>query len=159
MQVCEYAKYTKCTDCEHPYHNQCKKFLQIHAKYLMRNILKNKEEAFTFTPIKDTDKNDVLYSKKADLAKSAALQFALEKNKEVVPMTTSVAMDLSVNKTDEIDGDVVYLTVTNRVGDSNAIIQMIESFVDITVKNGGKVAIYIDKLCLYKFKYNQAEQK
>ena len=159
MQTCEYAKYTKCTDCEHPYHNQCKKFLQVHAKYLMRNILKYKDEAFTYIPIKDTNKNDVLYSKKADLAKSVALQFALEKNKEVVPMTASVAMDLSVNKTEEIEGDVVYLTVTKRVGDDDAIMQMIESFVDITVKNGGKVAIYVDKLCPYKFKYNKAEEK
>ena len=159
MQVCEYAKYTKCTDCEHPFHNQCKKFLQIHAKYLMRNILKNKGEAFTFTPIKDTSKYDVLYSKNADIAKSAVLQFALEKNKDVVPMTASVAMDLSVNKTDEIEGDVVYLYVTKRVGDDDAIKQMIESFVDITVKNGGKVSICIDKCCPYKFKYSKAEQK
>jgi len=159
MQTCEYAKYTKCTDCEHPYHNQCKKFLQIHAKYLMRNILKNRMEAFTYVPIKDTNKYDVLYTKNKDVAKSVALQFALEKNKEVVPMTASVAMDLSVNKTEEIEGDVVYLTVTMRVGNDDAIVQMIESFVDITVKNGGKVAIYVDKLCTYKFKYNKAEQK
>jgi len=157
MQVCRYAKVTNCEDCEYPFYNQCKKFLQIHARYLMRNVLKEKTEAFKYTPVKDAQKHDVLQTRNADKAKSIALQFALEKNVEVTPYSNSMAMDLAVNKTEEITSPVVYLHVTKSVGDDAAIIGMLESFVDITIRNGGKVAIYIDKLCTYKLKYPKAE--
>lgn len=156
MQVCRYAKWTGCEDCDHPFYNQCKKFLKIHARYLMRNVLKEKSDAFEYKDVKDVEKHNVLWSRNPDIAKSVALRFALDKNAEVTAYTSNVAMDLVVRK-EEMNAPVVYLHVTKAVGDADAIIGMIESFVDITVSNGGKVAVYIDKMCPYKLKYPKAE--
>lgn len=157
MQVCKYAKWTGCTDCDHPFYGQCKKFLQIHTRWLMRNVLKDKRDAFEYTKVKNTERYDALYSRNVNIAKSVALQFAVEKNSEVVAYSTAAAMDLVVNNTDDITAGVYYLHVTKAVGAADAIIGMIESFVDIAVRNGAKVAIYVDKTCPYQLKYTKAE--
>jgi len=122
----------------------------------MRNVLKEKSDAFEYKDVKDVEKHNVLWSRNPDIAKSVALRFALDKNAEVTAYTSNVAMDLVVRK-EEMNAPVVYLHVTKAVGDADAIIGMIESFVDITVSNGGKVAVYIDKMCPYKLKYPKAE--
>lgn len=158
MQVCKYAKWTGCSDCDHPFYAQCKKFLQVHARWLMRNVLKDKKDAFEYKKVKNIGRNDVLVSRDANLAKSAALQFALQKNAEVTAYTTAGAMDLCVNNTDEINAPVSYLVVTKATGASEAIIGMIESFCDIAVRNGGKVAVYVSKMCPYELKYPKAEE-
>lgn len=158
MQTCKYANVTGCVDCDSPFYNQCKKFRQVHARFLMKKLLKTKEDAFKYTPIKGTEKHNVLQTRKVDVAKSVALQFAIEKNSEVEPITSNVAMDMVCNHSDEITMQVVYLYVTKAVGDSSAIIGMIESFVDIATHNGGKVVICIDKGCNYNFKYKTIQQ-
>lgn len=153
MQLCKYSKQTGCTECQYTFYSQCKKFWQVHARFLLRNILREKSDAFKYTPIKNTEKHNVLCCRKMDLAKSAALQFAMEKNSEVVPYTTATALDLVVHATEEINSPVSYLYVTQATGAKDVIMSMIQSFVEIAVKNGGKVAIYIDKSCQYEFKY------
>ena len=153
MQLCKYSKQTGCTECQYTFYSQCKKFWQVHARFLLRNILREKSDAFKYTPIKNTEKHNVLCSRKMDLAKSVALQFAMEKNSEVVPYTTATVLDLVVHATEEINSPVSYLTITKATGANDVIMSMIQSFVDIAVKNGGKVAICIDKNCPYEFKY------
>ena len=155
MQPCKYAKWTKCEKCDIPFHNQCKKFLKIHAMWLMRDILKDKSEAFKYTPVKGVEFYNVVYSRKPDVAKSVALQFALQKNVEISYYTSNVAMDM-VSKKVDIEDKMVYLYVKKAAGDDDKIIGMIESFCDWVVKNnGGKVSIYIDKYCPYELKYKK----
>lgn len=156
MQPCNYVKVTKCKVCEIPFHNQCKKFLQVHARWLLRKLLKDKAEAFKFTPIKGAEYYDVVYSRLPDVAKSLALQFALQKNEEITPFTSSVAMDLITRKMD-IEAKVVYLHVKKAVGDKDTIVGMLESFCDWVVKDGGKVAIFLDECQAYNLKYKNVE--
>ena len=159
MQPCDYAKkgFIQCDLCEIPFHNQCKKFLQVHARWLARKLLKNKAEAFKFTPIKNVEYYSVVYSRKADIAKSVALQFALQKNDEIVPYTSSVAMDMVTRKM-EIDANVVYLHVKKAVGDKDSIVGMIESFCDWVEKDGGKVSVFLDDCAAYTLKYKCVEE-
>lgn len=158
MQLCKYAKQTGCTDCEYLFYSQCKRFWQIHARFLLRNILREPTDAFKYTPVKNAERHNVLVSRKMDVAKSVALQYAIEKNAEITPYTTATVLDLAVNATDEINAPVSYLTITKANGDVATIINMIESFVDIAVKNGGKVSIYLDNKCNYNFKYPKANE-
>ena len=157
-QLCQYAKQAGCTECQHLFYSQCKKFWQLHARYLLRHILREKTDAFKYTPVKNAEKHNVLYSRNKDIAKSVAMQFAIEKNAEVIPYTTNTALNLVVNAVDEINASVSYITVTKAIGESEKIINMLENFVDTAVHNGGKVAIYIDKMCPYKLKYPKADE-
>lgn len=156
MNLCKYAKVTGCTECTIPFHCQCKKFLQIHARWLMRKLLKDKNEAFKYEPVKDAEMYDVICTKNSDKAKSVALQFALQKNEEVIPFTSNVAMDLVTRKMD-IEACVVYLHVTQAVGEPKAIEGMLESFIDWVVKDGGKVAVFMDNVGGYSLKYKSLE--
>lgn len=152
MQPCNYVNVTKCEKCEIPFHNQCKKFLQVHARWLLRKLLKDKAEAFKFTPVEGVEKYNVVFSRVANVAKSAALQFALQKNEEITPFTSSVAMDMVTRKM-EIEANMVYLHVKMAVGDKDTIVGMIESFCDWVEKDGGKVAVFLDNCQAYNLKY------
>lgn len=158
MNPCKYVKVTGCTECTIPFHCQCKKFLQVHAKWLMRKLLKDKNEAFKYEPVKDAERYSVICTQNSDKAKSVALQFALQKNEEVIPFTSSVAMDMVTRKMD-IEASVVYLHVTQAVGEQKTIIGMLESFIDWVVKDGGKVAVFMDKVGSYNLKYKSLEEK
>lgn len=157
MQPCKYVGFTKCEKCEIPFHNQCKKFLQVHAKWLLNKLLKDKAEAFKFTPVKDAERYNVICSRVADVAKSIALQFALQKNEPVIPITSNVAMDMIMRKT-EIEPSVVYLHVKMAVGEVASIVGMLESFCDWVEKDGGKVAVFLDNCSAYTLKYKSAEE-
>ena len=124
----------------------------------MRNILREKSDAFKYTPVKNTEHHNVLYSRKKDIAKSVAMQFAFEKNAEVTPYTTNTALNLVVNAVEEINSPVSFITVTKAIGESEKIINMLENFIDTSVHNGGKVAVFIDPNCPYKLKYPQANE-
>ena len=51
-------------------------------------------------------------------------------------------------------------TVINRVvlGEPDKIINMLENFIDTAVHNGGKVVVFVDPSCKYKFKYPKADE-
>lgn len=124
----------------------------------MRNILREKTDAFKYTPVKDAEKHKVMWCTKKDVAKSIALQFAIEKNAEVIPYTTNTALNLIVNAVEEVNASVAFVTVTKAIGESDKIINLLENFTDTTVHNGGKVVLYIDPNCQYKFtKYPKAQ--
>lgn len=158
MQLCQYAKQAGCTECKYLFYSQCKRFWQIHARFLMRNILREKSDAFTYTPVKNAERHKVLYSRKKDVAKSVAMQFAIEKNAEVIPYTTNTALNLVVNAVEEINAPVSFITVTQAIGEPDKIINMLENFIDTAVHNGGKVAVFVDPSCKYKFKYPKADE-
>ena len=157
-QLCQYHKQAGCEECKYLFYSQCKKFWQIHARFLMRNILREKTDAFKYTPVKDAEKHKVMWCTEKDVAKSIALQFAIEKNAEVIPYTTNTALNLIVNAVEEVNASVAFVTVTKAIGESDKIINLLENFTDTTVHNGGKVVLYIDPNCQYKFtKYPKAQ--
>lgn len=154
-QLCQYAKQAGCKECQFLFYSQCKKFWQVHARFLMRNILRERTEAFKYTPVKNTEKHKVICSKKKDVAKSIAMQFAIEKNAEVIPFTTNTALNLIVNAVEEVNSPVVFLTASKAIGEDEKIVNLLENFIDTTVHNGGKVVVY-NQYERYKFpKYHE----
>lgn len=136
LQPCIYAIKLNCKCCDVAYFKACKKFLKAHYAFLSRNLHK-------FTYHKINLKSNVVWSRDENLAKSAALQYAIKCNSEVKVLTLSQVISLTVSNTD-VEGKVYFIEYRTKMsGEVDKLTGVLSSFVDKATFNGACVVIFI----------------
>ena len=136
MQPCKYVNITKCESCDAIFYAKCKKFVKVHTEFLVRRI----------TPFKFSKQSlgaSVVWSKDMNKSKSAALQFAVSKNSEVMKLSLNQVISLTISN-EEIDGKVFYIECASKIqGDLEKVLGVLSSFVDKVMYSGACVSIYV----------------
>lgn len=152
MNGCKYKDVCKCDACGYVYFKECRKFMLAHVAWLTRAI-----RPF----IKTTLELHVMevWSKDMNKAKSAATQYALKLNSEVLRFDLN-DMITTVMREEDLEGKVFYVEIP-RKGQWKAedqTMKCLSTFISRVRVVGGCVAVYVSPATGYRVAKEDAEE-
>lgn len=146
---CKYQKVLGCSECVHPFHRECKKFLVARAKEISVEL-----NPFIYTSkVKVTHR--VMWSRDENKAKSIALKYALKRNTKIRKYTLAQVISLALSN-EPVESDVVYIEYSSKLaGDVDKLKGVLTSFVDSVMLRGGCVSLYVAPSLVFNVDYDK----
>ena len=146
---CKYCKFLKCTECKHPYHKECKRFMVARAKDISKVLL-----PFRFSSkVEVTDQ--VMWSRDINKAKSIALKYGIRANAKIKKYTLSQVISLALAN-EYVEESVVYIEYSNKLtGDIEKVKGVLISFIEGLTMRGTYVALYVAPSLTFNLDYNK----
>lgn len=137
MKLCEYARYTHCTECNTLLHKECKKFVVARAKMLCKEVL-----PFTLNQqVKPKDK--FCWGRDVSKVKSACFKYASRIGQPIRKLTINQVLAIVLSN-EEFEGRVLYIDYTTKVqGDADKVKGVIQSFIDQQLLRGSYIGICV----------------
>jgi len=152
MNGCKYKEACHCKECGYVYFQECRQFILAHAAWLTRSI-----RPFIKTTLELHSAE--VWSKDMNKAKSAATQYALKMNSEVLRYDLNDMITM-VMREEDLEGKVFYVEVPRR-GQWKAedqTVKCLSTFISRVKVVGGCVAVYISPSTGYKLTKEDAEE-
>lgn len=139
MVPCKYQNVLKCNKCNVVFYNECKNFRVAHLQYLSQDI-----RPFQYKSDLDTS-SKVVWSKSVNLAKSAALLFAQNRDCKIKKVTLSQVLAIQLNSM-EFEAQVCYIECNTRItGDVEKVKSCLCSFIEQQLLNNCYCSIFVNQ--------------
>lgn len=137
MDLCKFAKYTKCTECNTLLHKECKKFTVARAKMLCKDILPFKLNQEV------RPKDNMCWGRDISRVKSACFKYANRCGQSIKKLTINQVLSVVLSG-DEVDGRVFFIDYSTKAqGDAEKIKGVLQSFIDQQLLRGNYIALYV----------------
>lgn len=149
MVPCKYQSALKCDKCNVIFYNECKSFRVAHLQYLSQDI-----RPFKFKSDLVLNSN-VVWSKSVNLAKSAALIYASNRDCKIKKVTLSQVLAIQIDSL-EFDAQVCYIECNTRItGDVDKVKSCLVSFIERQILNNCACAVFVNQQLTFNLDYHK----